>query len=331
MARQKAEAKGRAARKAAKTSREAGQAAVELRAAELAARVRESEPVTKAQALTSDLAERVRDSEAVQKAQTLTTELAGRVREAKLDERANELADRARTAVRDAHLDQRAADLAARVRESDPAQRASEAARRTSDQTLERVGSWLATSKTGERLGVVPAKRRRFPVWLGLLLGAAAGYLVAKFTSPSRNVTPPHEDPFAEAADRLVTPAEPSPVAPPAAAAYGASATAEPSFAEPSLAEPSFVEPSLVEPPVGPAPSAMPSVPPAASPLADEIRSSLDADPRTAGLPGLAINVADSTVFVRGSVPEGFDETSIREVVAAVPGVTDVDLQVSPA
>jgi len=307
MARQKAEAKGRAARKAARTSRAAGRAAVELRAGELATRVRESEPVTKAQALTSDLAERVRDSEAVGKAQALTAELAGRVREANLDERASDLADRARTAVRDAHLDQRAADLASRVRESDAAQRASEAARRTSDQTLERVGSWIVTSTAGERMGVVPAKRRRFPLWLALLLGAAAGYLAARFASQSRDVTPPHDDPFAQAADRLSTPAEPSFVTPPAP------------------------PPPLVEPPVGPVPSAMPSVPTVGGPFAEEIRSSLDADPRTAGLPGLAINVADSTVFVRGSVPEGFDETSIREVVAAVPGVTDVDLQVSPA
>jgi hypothetical protein len=34
-------------------------------------------------------------------------------------------------------------------------------------------------------------------------------------------------------------------------------------------------------------------------------------------------------VFVRGSVPAGADETAIREVVAGVPGVTDVDLQVT--
>jgi osmotically-inducible protein OsmY len=80
-----------------------------------------------------------------------------------------------------------------------------------------------------------------------------------------------------------------------------------------------------------------PSVPvdegtgPAGPALVEEIRSTLDADPRTAGLPGLSINVAESTVFVRGSVPQGYDEASIREVVAAVPGVTDVDLQVTPA
>jgi osmotically-inducible protein OsmY len=64
-------------------------------------------------------------------------------------------------------------------------------------------------------------------------------------------------------------------------------------------------------------------------PLADQVRSHLSADPRTADLPGLAINVAEGTVFVRGSVPAGYQESAIREVISSVPGVNDVDLQVS--
>ncbi len=36
----------------------------------------------------------------------------------------------------------------------------------------------------------------------------------------------------------------------------------------------------------------------------------------------------ESTVFVRGSVPPGFDEEDLRAVVAEVEGVTDVDMQV---
>ena len=66
-----------------------------------------------------------------------------------------------------------------------------------------------------------------------------------------------------------------------------------------------------------------------AEPLVDVIRSSLAQDPRTASLPSLSINVADRTVFVRGTVPAGFDEATLRDVISAVPGVADVDLQVS--
>ena len=109
--------------------------------------------------------------------------------------------------MRDAISTSAASDLSTRVRESEAGQKASEAAKRTSDQTFERVGSWLVTSGAGERMGVAPAKRRRVPVWLGLLLGVAAGYLAAKLTSRSRDVTPPHDDPFAEGRRRLSVPA----------------------------------------------------------------------------------------------------------------------------
>lgn len=64
--------------------------------------------------------------------------------------------------------------------------------------------------------------------------------------------------------------------------------------------------------------------------LADTIRTTLDADPRTAQLDPLDINVSDGgTVFVRGTVPEDVDQDAIRDVIASVPGVTDVDLQLS--
>lgn len=64
-------------------------------------------------------------------------------------------------------------------------------------------------------------------------------------------------------------------------------------------------------------------------PIADEVRTRLGADPRTAGLPKLNINVAEHTVFVRGAVPEGTDTEAVREVIATVPGVEDIDLQVN--
>jgi hypothetical protein len=73
------------------------------------------------------------------------------------------------------------------------------------------------------------------------------------------------------------------------------------------------------------------SAPPADRPLEDQIRTALGEDPRTADLPKLNINVAEGTVFVRGPIPEGIEESSIREVIASIPGVADVDLQLSTA
>lgn len=64
--------------------------------------------------------------------------------------------------------------------------------------------------------------------------------------------------------------------------------------------------------------------------LADTIRTTLDADPRTAQLEPLDINVSDGgTVFVRGTVPAEADQDAIRDVIASVPGVVDVDLQLT--
>lgn len=71
------------------------------------------------------------------------------------------------------------------------------------------------------------------------------------------------------------------------------------------------------------------SAPPAQRPLEDAVRTRLGEDPRTADLPKLNINVAEGTVFVRGTVPVGFDENAIRDVIAGIEGVRDVDLQVS--
>jgi hypothetical protein len=69
---------------------------------------------------------------------------------------------------------------------------------------------------------------------------------------------------------------------------------------------------------------------PATTVLADTVRTTLQGDPRTADLKQVNINVADGTVFVRGSIPSGIDADAIREVIEGVPGVEDVDLQLTP-
>jgi hypothetical protein len=70
---------------------------------------------------------------------------------------------------------------------------------------------------------------------------------------------------------------------------------------------------------------------PAGTVLADTIRATLQGDPRTADLRQININVAEGTVFVRGSIPSGIDTDAVRSVIESVPGVEDVDLQLSPA
>lgn len=236
-----------------------------------------------------------------------------RVRDTHLDERAAELADRARRRVRDAHLDERAAQLAGRVRESDAAQRAAAATRRASDQALERAGDWIATSGAGERLGVERTRRRR-PVLLYLLLGVGLGYLAA-WLMKRRSESQQAEDAFTESADWLSTPATPP---------SGPAPAATPSIApdpDSALATSGDVEMPVVSGPLDDD----------GQPLEEEVRSTLHSDPRTSDLEDLSVNVAEGTVFIRGSIPSGVDSEDIREVVSGVRGVTDVDLQVTPA
>ncbi len=56
---------------------------------------------------------------------------------------------------------------------------ARDTARDATDRTLRRLGRWLVEGRTGERLGVAPA-RRRVPSWVLLLAAAAAGFTVAQ-------------------------------------------------------------------------------------------------------------------------------------------------------
>jgi hypothetical protein len=66
-----------------------------------------------------------------------------------------------------------------------------------------------------------------------------------------------------------------------------------------------------------------------ARPLADTVRAEITNDPRTSHLPDLRVDVADGTVFVRGTIPSDFDPNTLREVIERIPGVHDVDLQIS--
>ncbi|HVM00379.1 MAG TPA: YtxH domain-containing protein [Egibacteraceae bacterium] len=221
------------------------------------------------------------------------SDLAERLRESEAFARAqatgSRVVDRTKTLIKEAELDERASELAQRVRSSETAQQARATAQRLSDEQLERLGEWLSHGKPAEKLGVQPA-RRGLPAWVALLLGAGVGYLIGMLTAPKRG-----EELRTELAQR------------------GNEIREDLATTAQRLQQD----------------TADMAAPPAQKPIADEVRTRLGEDPRTAGLPKLNVNVAEGTVFVRGSVPEGFDEDSIRDVIASVPGVEDVDLQLT--
>lgn len=247
----------------------------------------------------ADLAEQAREQAGLEdRAAELAeraADLAERVRESEAFTRAqaksSELAERARERLKEAELDERAAELAAKVRSSDAAQNARATAQRVSDEQLSRLGGWLSQGKTAEKLGVQPAKRG-FPTWLAVLLGLGIGYLIGTLTAPKRG-----DELRSELVER------------------GTELRDDLATTAQRLQQD----------------TADMGAPPAQKPIADEVRTRLGEDPRTAALPKLNVNVAEGTVFVRGSLPAGFDESAIRDVVASVPGVEDVDLQLTAA
>jgi|GEM_PF-3488462 len=264
----------------------------------------------------------------------LATALTEAVRSSQLDDRALELADRLRDTeayargaglaattskkVRDAHLDQRALELAALLKSSDLATRlkASEMAakaQKSSEDALGRAGVWLASGQRGKKLGV-RGRRSGATTWLFATLGVLVGYAVGAMTAPRRGAD--LRDEMAFSAQRLMhdTPSGDA----------TAQTTAGPASAGPASAGPASAGQQAAGQQMGDIPT-----PPPQKTIADKIRTHLGEDPRTSSLPRLNVNVAEGTAFIRGTVPPGFDQAAIREIAAAVEGVTDVDLQVT--
>lgn len=290
----KAAAKGGGSALTSPAGRKAAAGTVKLKAAGLAEQARELSEQAREQAREARLDER-----ATELAERVA-ELAERVRDsealAKAHVKSSELAERARDKIKDSPLEDRATELAERVRKSETAeqakvtaQQAKATAQRVSDEQLGRLGGWLARGKPAEKLHVQPAKRR-LPAWLALLVGAGIGYLIGTLTAPKRGEELRHE--LAQRGTEL----------------------------KDDLAVTAQRVQQDTEDMAAPA---------AQKPIADEVRTRLGEDPRTSALPKLNVNVAEGTVFVRGSLPAGFDESAIRDVVASVPGVDDVDLQLT--
>ena len=237
----------------------------------------------------AEVAERLKATEAYRSAQARSSELAGKTREK----------------IRETHIDERAAELADKVRDTAAAERAREATERT----LERVGGWLAEGRTGERLHL--PHKRGVSGWVAAAFGLVAGYAIGLLAAPKRGEEMRRE--LASKGQELASKGQEL-------------ATKAQAKAQELRAGAGGVD----LPTTGP--GAQTLQPPQAvdqKPLADKVRTALGQDPRTADLPKLNINVVESTVFVRGVVPEGVDQQHIRSVVQGVEGVSDVDLQVT--
>ena len=204
-----------------------------------------------------------------------------------------ELATLAKAKWHESDLDARAAALSKQLREASATKEASKRAREVTDATLAALGGWIGTGTPARKLNVT--RKPRVPGWVWGLLGTALGFAAARMMS-AQNERQARED-LAEAAQRL--------------AEHGGEPTSSAAGAPMSS---------------GIAPAASSGID-----LADEVRSTLQEDPRTSDLRELDINVAEGTVFVRGSLPSGIDSSAVRQVIERVPGVRDVDLQLTTA
>jgi gas vesicle protein len=274
-------------------------AKVKAKVKETAAELEAKKAVTEAKKAAKDGAKAAKD---------LAGALAEQIRESGMDERASELAH---------DLSERAGDLAEKVRDSEAygrtqakgAELASKArekaherglddkaeawlaqAGKMSDDTLERFGAWLTNSKAADKLGLQQQKRSKWSLLLTALLGGAVGYVIGMMTAPKRG-----EELRQDFEQR------------------GAAVKDDLTTAAERVAQ----DTNDI------------SAPAAEKPLADKIRTKLGEDPRTSSLPRLNINVAEGTVFVRGAVEPDADQQAIRDVIAGIPGVKDVDLQLT--
>jgi HSP20 family molecular chaperone IbpA len=235
----------------------------------------------------------------------VAAELAGKLKEPELLTKAQvaaqlkgrELAAVTREKLRDVDLDDRAHDLLDRL--SGPAHSASESAHRAADTAKERLAEWLVDSGTAAKLGMAP-KRRTWSWWLVALVGVGVGYLIGTLTAGRRGEDV--RDDLAASAERLAEQARQQ-------AAEAASRAGD-----------------VAQQATGAVQERAQDV---ADDLAGTIRARLNADVPGASISELSINVAEGTVFVRGSLPEGIDESTLRETITKVPGVKDVDLQVT--
>lgn len=207
-----------------------------------------------------------------------------------------QLAEKAKERLDQAGLDERANELARQARDSELARQVRES--ETTQQA--RKGLQRFSDEQLERLGewLTDSKagkklgvkpKRRWPTAAAVVIGVGAGWAIGLLTAPKRG-----DEIRKELAEQSSSWRE---------------------------------DLSKAADRIGPEGKSLISV--SGDDLADKVRSKLGEDPRTAELPKLNVNVAEGTVFVRGTLPSGYEEDTVRSVVSSVPGVQDVDLQLT--
>lgn len=266
----------------------------------MAVRAKARQKKAQAEAKAARLETRRAAQESASAIRDLALALGEQIKALGIEERAGELAGR----VRESDAMERAAamadELSARLRHSDTYRATRANASRATASGLTALGGWMASGDRAKRLGVQPRRKSRSLLWL--FLGAAAGYAAGFFTAPRRG-----SDLRSDFSSSVPS------------GSSTAGFTGGPATGVEDL-PPATTTGQATQDTAAPA---------AQKPLADEIRTRLGEDPRTADLPKLNINVAENTVFVRGAVPDDYDQDKIRSVISTVPGVEDVDLQLT--
>jgi len=217
----------------------------------------------------------------------LAQALVAQLKQLGLEEKAGDAVQRIKSSDTYGKASSRATEISKRMQDSDAVTAGREAASQRTTAALAGLGTWLASGDRGEKLGI-SQRRRRSGGWLFGLLGVGLGYAVGILTAPKQG---------REIREQLTS------------RAGGGSAGG-------GLETVGHVGQGWDG-----------ATPPSERPLTDRVRTRLGEDPRTSGLPRLNINVVEGTVVVRGAVPDDTDQMAIREVIASVEGVDDVDLR----
>lgn len=258
------------------------------------ARLRQKKKAKKAKAEAAAASAEAREAlqESAAALRDLAEALLEQIKALGLDEKTQEALEKikasdayARTQAKAAELSQ---ELSQWVAESEGVAAGKERAAKTATAAAAGLGSWLATGKRGEALGIAPAKRRGLG-WFLALLGVGVGYAIGVLTAPKEG---------REIREQLMNRGETDQWDGPVVGTDVDQATAAPS-GDPQLA--------------------------------DKVRTRLGEDPRTAELGALNINVVDGTVVVRGALSDDADQDAIRDVVAGVEGVREVELDLGTA
>ncbi len=211
------------------------------------------------------------------------------IEELGLDEKMAETVERIRSTETYGRAEAAVGDLSKRLAESERIAVGRQNAAKKTAAAAAGLGTWLATGRRGEALGISSARGRAGSGWFFALLGVGIGYAIGILTAPKEG-----REIRSQIANR------------------GAGDT--------------------WDGPGNRADGDAGVLAPAGDPqLADKVRTRLGEDPRTADLPSLNINVVDGRVVVRGPQSDESDESAIRDVVAGVDGVRDVEMELGPA